>query len=407
MKTVKITKTEIFVLGDPDSEESGDASKIHGLAFLRIHTDAGITGLSEIFCVPPGVARAILDGPDSLIGRELLGEDPVTPERVSNKLYNRMMHANRRGWLVICLGAVDVALWDIYGKLLERPVYQLLGRGADEKSDHQVVDAAERTHVVPYCTIISDRWDRDSVLEEQVARVVHLRELGYRAFKVEPMKQTPDTIVDLARLTRQAVGDEAVLSVDVGYLWNDVGTALTTIERLAEYDLLFFETPFPVDSMEPYAKLTARSPIRIAAGEHATTRWEFCDFMDHGGMLVAQPYMTTCGGLTEARRIVDLALPRGALVCPGNWSTHVLGAATVHLAAYSPITPVFESAPSEVYWSPLRKALQQVAFPVIGGAVALPTVPGIGIELPAELVEEFLLPGDKPWRYHEEEEQYR
>ena len=348
---MKITKTEIFVLGDPDSAEPGDASKIHGLAFLRIHTDAGITGLSEIFCVPPGVARAVLDGPESLVGRELLGEDPVTPERVSTKLYNRMMHANRRGWLIICLGAVDVALWDIYGKLLERLVYQLLGSGGDEKSDHQ--------------------------------------------------------IVDLARLTRQAVGDEAILSVDVGYLWNDVGVALRAIERLAEFDILFFETPFPVDSMEPYAKLTARSPIRIAAGEHATTRWEFVDFMDSGGMLVAQPHMTTCGGITEAKRIVELALPRGALVCPGNWSTHVLGAATVHLAAYSPITPVFESAPSEVYWSPLRKALQQIAFPVVDGAVALPTTPGIGIELPDELVEEFLLPPDKPWHYHEEEEQYR
>ena len=404
---MKITKTEIFVLGDPDTGEPGDASKIHGLPFLRIHTDAGITGLSEMFCVPPGVARAVLDGPESLLGRELLGEDPVTPERVSTKLYNRMMHANRRGWLVICLGAIDVALWDIYGKLLERPVYQLLGGGGDEKSDHQIVDEAERTHVVPYCTIISDGWDRDSVLEEQVQRVVRLRELGYRAFKVEPMKQTPQTIVDLTRLTRQAVGDEAILAVDVGYLWNDVGIALTTIERLAEFDILFFETPFPVDSMEPYAKLTARTPVRIAAGEHATTRWEFVDFMDRGGMSVAQPYMTTCGGITEAKRIVELAKPRGALVCPGNWSTHVLGAATVHLAACSPITPVFESAPSEVYWSPLRKALQAIAFPVVDGAVALPSAPGIGIELPDELVDEFLLPPDTPWHYHEEEEQYR
>ena len=99
--------------------------------------------------------------------------------------------------------------------------------------------------------------------------------------------------------------------------------------------------------------------------------------------------------------------PRGALVCPGNWSTHVLGAATVHLAAYSPITPVIESAASEVYWSPLRKALQEIALPVVDGAVALPTAPGIGVELPDELVDEFLVPSDKPWHYHEDEAQYR
>ena len=80
--------------------------------------------------------------------------------------------------------------------------------------------------------------------------------------------------------------------------------------------------------------------------------------MDRGGVQVCQPYMTTCGGLTEAKRIVELAQARGALVCPGNWSTQVLGAATVHLAAYSPITPVIEFSPSQIYWSPLRKAIQ-------------------------------------------------
>ena len=401
---MKITRTEIFILGDPDNAPPGDQSRIDGLAFVRIHTDEGISGLSEIFCVPPGVARAVLDGPESLFGRELLGQDPITPERMWNRLYGRMMHANRRGWLVICLGAVDVALWDIYGKATGRPVFELLG-GA-ERSDVQVVDDRECRSVVPYCTIVSDGWDRDSVLKEQVDRVVRLRELGYRAFKVEPMKQTPETVVDLARLTRDAVGDEVTLAVDVGYMWNDVGVATKVMDELAELNILFFETPFPVDSMEPYAKLTASSPIPIAAGEHATTRWEFVDFMDQGGMLVCQPYMTTCGGLTEAKRIVELAQPRGALVCPGNWSTHVLGAATAHLASYSPITPVFESAASEVYWSPLRKALQAIGLPVIDGEVAFPTAPGIGIDLPAELVEEYLVPPDKPWHHHEDESQY-
>ena len=133
--------------------------------------------------------------------------------------------------------------------------------------------------------------------------------------------------------------------------------------------------------MDAYAQLTARTSVPIAAGEHAVTRWEFLQLMDQGGVSVAQPYMTTCGGLTEAKRIVDLAQPRGALVCPGNWSTHVLGTATLHLAAYSPITPFYECAPSEVYSSPLRKALQECAPPVVDGAVAWPEAPGIETRL--------------------------
>ncbi|MDP7365563.1 MAG: enolase C-terminal domain-like protein, partial [Candidatus Latescibacteria bacterium] len=264
-------------------------------------------------------------------------------------------------------------------------------------------EGTDPSHVTPYCTIISDRWDPASVLREQVERVVALRDLGYRAFKIEPMQQTPDTIVELTRRTRDVLGPEPMLSVDVGYLWSDVGTAVSTLRRLEEFDVYFFETPFPVDRMEPYAKLAAQTPLRLAAGEHAVTRWEFADFMDRGGMLVMQPYMTTCGGLTEAMRIVELAQTRGALVCPGNWSTHVLGAATVHLAAVSPITPYIESAPAEVYASPLRQALQQVSPRAVDGVIELPTGAGIGVELPDELIEEFLVPPEQGWLYHEEQ----
>ena len=231
-------------------------------------------------------------------------------------------------------------------------------------------------------------------------RVVALRRLGYRAFKIEPMRQTGATIVELTRRTRDAVGPDVLLAVDVGYLWNDVGEALRVIERAAEYDLFFFETPFPVDAIDAYARLTAQTRVPIAVGEHTVTRWEFLQLMDQGGIGVAQPYMTTCGGLTEARRIVELAQPRGVLVCPGNWSTHVLGTATLHLAAWSPITPIFETAPAEVYASPLRQALAALAPPVVDGAVAWPEGPGIGIELPADLVAHFRIDGHA-WHYHE------
>jgi L-alanine-DL-glutamate epimerase-like enolase superfamily enzyme len=399
---MKITDIEVFVLGDPVPDHPVDMSRVDGLAFVRIHTDAGISGLSEVFSVPPGVVRAVLDGPDSFFGRLLIGQDPIHPERIWTRLYNSMLHGNRRGWVIICLGAVDVALWDIFGKAIGRPVHELLGGSV--RSSHQLEDEAQRHEVVPYCTIVSDAWDRESVLTQQVERIVRLHEIGYRAFKIEPLSQPPEVIVELARRVREAVGWSVKLSVDVGYLYNDVGTALRTINRLAEYDIFFFETPFPVDAVDAYAKLAAQTPIPIALGEHTTTRWEFLQMMDHGGIRVAQPYMTTCGGLTEAKRIVELAHPRGVMVCPGNWSTHVLGMATVQLAAYSPITPIFESAPAEVYWSPLRKALQALAAPVVNGTVAFPTTPGIGIELPADLIQHFLISPGRSWAYHDGQE---
>jgi len=389
---MKITGTSVFVLGDPAPTGPVD-ERIEGLAFVRIETDEGLSGLSEIFSVAPGVARTVLDGPDSFFGRLLVGESPVTPERVRTRLYNSMLHGNRRGWAVICMGAVEVALWDIYGKMLGQPVYQLLG-GA-ERARHQLSSDAQRHEVIPYCTVVSEKWDdeqvwdRETVIAGELEKVVALRDLGYRAFKIEPLRSERETIVELTRRAREAIGPERLLCVDVGYLWNDVGTALDVAERLAEYDVFFLETPFPVDSLDAYRRLAEQTPLRIAVGEHTVTRWEFLHLMDQGGVNVVQPYMTTVGGLSEARRVVDLAQPRGVLVCPGNWSTGVLGAATVHLAAYSPITPVFEFVAAEVYWSPLRRAIKEVSLPVINGAIALPTAPGIGIELPDDLIAHF------------------
>ena len=228
-------------------------------------------------------------------------------------------------------------------------------------------------------------------MREQVERVVKLRELGYHAFKIEPLNQPDETIIELTRRTRAAIGKDDILCVDVGYLWNDVGSAVRVINRLAEFDILFFETPLPVDAVAAYATLTRQTSVPIAMGEHTTTRWEFLEMIEQGGIQVAQPYMTTCGGLTEAKRIVEMARAHGVLVCPGNWSTAVLGMATVHLAAYSPITPIFESAPAAVYWSPLRRALEELAAPVVGGAVHFPTGPGIGIDLPEDLIRHFLV----------------
>jgi L-alanine-DL-glutamate epimerase-like enolase superfamily enzyme len=395
---VKITASEILVLADPPAAP-GEVTfrtpspgawpvRIKELAVLRLKTDEGITGLSEIFSVPAGVAKAVLDGPDSYLGRLLLGEDPVPPERLWARLYNTVLHSNRRGWQMICIGAVDVAAWDIFGKLLGRPVYQLLG-GA-ERASHQVLDETKGSRAVtPYCTIISSEWDRETILREQIEKLVLLRELGFQAMKIEPMRSNRETIIELTRRAREALGPHGILCVDVGCLWNDVGMALDVAQRLVEFDVFFLETPFPVDSLDAYARLTARSPIRIAAGEHTVSRWEFFDFMDRGGMQVVQPYMTTVGGLTEARRVLEHAVRRGVLVVPGNWSTQILGAATVQFAVMSPISPIVEYSPAEIYPSPLRRAIQDVGLQVVRGRIEPPTAPGMGIELPEDLIDAF------------------
>ncbi len=382
---MKIDRLEVFVIGD-GPEIDPDKGGVEPLACIRVHTDDGASGLSEMFRVPPGVVKATVGGADTHFGKLLLGEEITHPERLWQKMWDAFLHTNRRGWEIIILGALDVALWDLYGKRLGRPVWELLGgvqRGAFQ------TPFGEKTVVTPYCTIVSDVWGGKPMFRQQVKRAETLAELGYKAFKLEPMMSSPEDVVELAARFRKSLGPKPTLMIDVGYLFHDVPTAARVCRQLEEHDVYFFETPFPVDSPVPYTELAGRTSIPLAMGEHGVTRWEFLDMMDRGRVQVVQPYMTTCGGLTEAKRIVELARMRGATVCPGNWSTQILGAASVHLAAYSPITPFIEFAPAEVYESPLRSELQAAGFPVKDGVIGIPDNPGIGYDLPNVIVERF------------------
>ncbi|CAN5793292.1 mandelate racemase/muconate lactonizing enzyme family protein [soil metagenome] len=383
---MKITRLETFVIGD-GREIDPDKGGIEPLACIRVYTDEGFIGLSEVFRVPPGVVTATVGDEHSHFGRLLIGQEITHPERLWQHMWDELIHTNRRGWEVIILGALDVAIWDIYGKAIGQPVWQLLG--GVQRGSFQTSPETRVNKVVPYCTIVSDVWGGAEMIRQQTERCVRLAELGYKAFKAEPMMSSGRDIVEMARSVRKAVGYDLTLMVDVGYLFNDVATAARVCRQLEEFDIYFFETPFPVDHLEAYRKLSDRSSIPLAFGEHGVTRWEFMDMMDRGGVQVVQPYMTTCGGLTEAKRIVDLALARGSLVCPGNWSTQILGAASVHLAAYSPITPFIEFAPAEVFDSPLRQELQNAGHPVVDGRIGLPQMPGIGYELPADIISRY------------------
>lgn len=384
---MQITRLEVFVIGD-GPEIDPDKGGVEPLACIQVHTDEGLTGLSEVFRVPPGVVQATVGGPETHFGRLLIGQEITHPERLWQRMWDAFIHTNRRGWEIIILGALDVAIWDLYGKKLEQPVWQLLG--GVQRGPFQT-PVGQQPKITPYCTLVSDVWGGEEMFTQQIRRAEKLASLGYKAFKVEPMMSSPADVVEIARRFRKTLGNELALMVDVGYLFNDVPTAVKVCRQLEEFNLEFFETPFPVDTTEAYATLASKTSIPLAMGEHGVTRWEFLDMMDRGKVMVMQPYMTTCGGLTEAKRIVELALPRGAQVCPGNWSTQILGSASVHLAAYSPITPFIEFAPAEVFDSPLRQALQDAGFPKKNGTIDVPDCHGIGYTIPEDVLKSFRL----------------
>ena len=188
---------------------------------------------------------------------------------------------------------------------------------------------------------------------------------------------------------REAVGPDFVLMVDAVYNWTNAKEALRTINRLEPYDIFFVETPLQVDDLDGYAFLQEHSPIRIAAGELQNTRFEFLDLLDRAKIDVAQPDIGRVGGLTEARRICDMAADRGRLVVPHCWKTGIGIAASAHLCFANVHCPYIEFLPAALSESGLRRELIVDDLVLVDGQIALPNKPGLGIELNEDALERF------------------
>jgi L-alanine-DL-glutamate epimerase-like enolase superfamily enzyme len=188
---------------------------------------------------------------------------------------------------------------------------------------------------------------------------------------------------------REAVGPNFTLMVDVGYAWNDVRRAREVIETWVDYNILFVETPLWSDDIDGYAELARTSPIPIAAGEWLATHYEFRELVERGCLHVLQPDVGRVGGLTEARRVCQLAAAHDLTVVPHSWKTGIGVAATTQLAMVTPQMPFFEMIPRQFADSELRRDLLTVQPEMTPDGLAVPTLPGLGIELNREAMEKF------------------
>ena len=387
---MRITGVTCHVLLDPGFDRGATSSNQDDIV-VEVHTDEGITGVGETD-LNAWVARACIEAPgmhtmDLGLAQTLVGMDPLDPVAIWDTLYVGTAMTGRRGALVHALGALDMALWDICGKAAAVPTWQLLGEAAHDS-------------LTPYASLLPNRGDSwDEFSQTLVDQAVWAQRLGFRAAKLEilvagPYAHTglsePDArMVEIIAGVRGAVGPDFTIMVDVAYAWESVDRALRVIEGWVDYDVFFVETPLWSDDLEGYAELAVRSPSKIAAGEWLATRFEFLDLMDRGLVQVAQPDVGRVGGLTEARRVCDLAAERGRLIVPHGWKTGITIAATAHLAAVTPHMPFFEFVPQAVAESALRRELALDELALVDGLLALPRRPGLGVELNREALERF------------------
>jgi L-alanine-DL-glutamate epimerase-like enolase superfamily enzyme len=379
-----ITDIECFVLLVPDVDVDACSSAQDNIV-VRIHTDEGVTGIGETDTNPWAV-KALIEAPGThCMGRGLkemlLGEDPLQPEALWEKLYVGSAMNGRRGLGICAIGALDMALWDIRGKAEGKPIWKLLG-------------GARQTELVPYASLLPVGRTLAEYRKSLVAKAEEAIAFGFGAIKIEVCIKGPYShmglqekdadIVDVVAAVREAIGSEVTLLVDVAYTWKDWKDALRVARDLEPYDLYFLETPLPPDDLDGYARLADASGIRIAAGEWLNSRFEFIDLIDRGRIDVAQPDVGRVGGITEARRVVEYAHDRGRLIVPHCWKTGIGIAASAHLCAAAPNAPFFEFLPAPLSESRLRRELVPDDYSLTNGRVRLPDRPGLGIEVDEE-----------------------
>jgi L-alanine-DL-glutamate epimerase-like enolase superfamily enzyme len=367
---MRITELEPIVLrlGRVDV---GRADGTQDAFLVRVHTDEGIVGVGEAD-TSPYLARTMIEMPSSHSVarglRELLvGEDPLEIDRLWQLMFAGTYHYGRAGAALHVMSAIDMALWDIAGKAVGRPISTLLG-GA--RVGEVRVYASEVMPETP------DEVRR--IAERAVAD-------GYSALKLGWGPLGGDLRRDeaLARAAREVLGPERDLMLDGGMAYT-VKRAAALVRRLEDVGLYWLEEPLAADDFDGYRRLTDLVPIRVAAGEADAGIGPYRRLVDDGHVDVLQPDLARCGGFTIGRQIAALARERGVEIVPHCFSTGLLVAASLHFVAALDRPTLSEFSVAD---SPLVNGLLAEPFVLRDGRLTVPTGPGLGIELDPDAVE--------------------
>ena len=218
--------------------------------------------------------------------------------------------------------------------------------------------------------------------------------MGFRAVKMEVVFEELATDRDIARCIqegRSTIGDEVELLVDFGYRWSDWREACQTLRAVEACRIWLAEATLQNSDLEGHARLADRVDTRVGGGEFATTFEECRAWLEVGHVDVVQADISRCGGLTEMRRVAQLAAMHGASIIPHCWKTGINAAAARHFQAATSNVPYIEMLSPELFTSPLRAGLVVPEPELVNGTIPLPSEPGLGVGLVPEVVARYLL----------------
>ena len=381
--SMKVTTLETYLLSAPLPQpvrtSTTTISRVSEV-IVKLTTDAGLVGIGEAH--GPFLFQ---QGPDGLrsvneilrtITPLVVGQDPFDAERIWQELF-ALTYTSVRGIpalarqqrpLVTAISAIDIALWDLKGKAIGRPVYALLG-------------GALRRRVPAYVTGF---YYRDGERPDDLVREAAMYlEQGYRTLKVKVGGLTPEADAERVRVIRKTVGSEVALMLDANQGWN-LPTAVRAAKLCAPYDIFWLEDPMPwYDERHTLQRLKAEVDIPIAAGETEYSPFGLRTMVAEGLVDYLIIDSTWAGGLTTWRKAAVMAeLYQIPLAAHHDPQIHV------HAVAASPTGFILESF-ADPTRDPLWFELFRERPPIIDGFMALPEAPGLGLELRDETLEKY------------------
>jgi L-alanine-DL-glutamate epimerase-like enolase superfamily enzyme len=383
---VKVTAIETLQLGE-----------FPNVLWVRIRTDDGLVGLGETFFGANAVAAYVHE----TVAPYLLGLDPLQIDRHSRNLYG-YVGFNSTGAEARGNSAVDIALWDLFGKATNQPVWQLLG-GASRERIRVYNTCAGYRYVRSRPVQAVDNWglpkeitdgpyeDLDAFLHRSDELARSLLDMGVTGMKIWPFDpfaeasgghyiSAPDlkTALEPFRKIRQAVGDEMDIMVEFHSLW-DLPMAKRITAALEEFNPFWFEDPIKMDNLAAVAELAHTTRVPITASEVLGTRWSFRELFERRAVGVAMLDVSWCGGLSEARKIAAMAEAYQLPVAPHDCTGPVVLMASVHLSMNATNTLVQETV--RAFYTGWYTELVTNVPRIENGFVYLPEGAGLGTEL--------------------------
>ncbi len=329
---------------------------------VEVITDDGLTGWGEGTQVPGS----------GILADRVIGRDPFDAGAIGREM-------TQAGASMAQVSAVDIALFDLMGQAVGRPCHQLLG-------------GAVRERVPAYASGLFLLSASEPVLGME-AEAAGYAEAGFPAVKMK-IGHGPRTDAARVAAVRRAIGPDTLLAVDANCAY-DRGTALESIRSIEEHDIYWYEEPVPPTEVQAYREIRAGSGLRIAGGEALEGLSAFRDLISKRALDIVQPDISIAGGFTVCRQVEALANAHGVQVLPHMWGTSIRLAATLHWQATIPDAPGLFPEPCllefDMTENALRTDLARERFHLVDGAVAVPSGPGLGIDIDREVLERYTI----------------